>query len=190
MWKSIFLIALMAVCLGGSGDTKSKSTDSDWGVTVDGLRVKLTSDKSSYAPMEAILYRVELQNVGQNEAIISNFEEGLDEYSVELIFSNGKSVPLTLWGKREIEGPNEGGGPGATLKKGETKVVEGKNLTRAFDMSLDGRYTIVFHRRVLSPIDTSKLIVLTSNSVTILVGSEPPKQDREAKRSPATQTGK
>ncbi len=120
--------------------------------------------------MEAVLPEVEIQNLSGKDILVgsdghySYIVEGPDNFSGP----DGRICPKTRWGL--IGGFRSRLVDVSTFKAGTTIPEKGMFLNRAYDMTLDGQYTVTAHRNITDPSDPSKFIDLVSNTETISIG--------------------
>jgi hypothetical protein len=144
MWRSIRFLIVMAAAVAQSGAQPATTQDGvQWGPSVDGMRLRAMTDAPSYGLMEPILLRVEIQNVGSKAR--GTLSLGLlDDCTLEVTGPTGEKSPLTLWGRVESKHPPGGSAVYTSLAPGASLTLSGL-INRKYDMTLEGKYTLVVH---------------------------------------------
>jgi hypothetical protein len=161
----------VAICAGSPGRAQSATTvptttptTTPWGPTVDGVRIRLVTEKADYRPLEPISSVVDFQNLrSSDEEILVAFK---GSYDFEVKGPNGKDCPLTLWGQDYVYRNTDG--EVRTAKPGDVVSEREQVLNRLFDMTLPGNYTVTA-RRGWTGTDPTKSTELVSNPVTITI---------------------
>jgi hypothetical protein len=93
-----------------------------------------------------------LKNVG-NEAVYFVDAAAFDirMYELTVLLPNGEKAPLTLYGKRYCERRGEGSAMSSMFQPGEEKGTQFA-LSRLFDFSRSGKYTVSIKRTLFSKI--------------------------------------
>jgi len=156
--------------------------EAPWGAAVAGLRLRVTTNKGNYRLLEAVVCQIEIENTGPRNVWQERAAECLWLYTFDVVAPNGQKSPLTMWSKAIIAWHASIPGSGSRdrdegLKPGEIRPEHPVALNRAFDMTLDGKYTVTVHRQLTNPMDNSKEITLDSNTVTIMISEPPPENE-------------
>jgi hypothetical protein len=139
-------------------------TTTPWGPTVDGVRIRLVTEKTDYRPLEPISSVVDFQNLRSSDEDILVAFKGSYDFTVK--GPNGKDCPLTLWGQDYVYRNTDG--ELKTAKPGDVVSEREQVLNRLFDMTLPGNYTLTAHCGWTGT-DPTKSIELVSNPVTITI---------------------
>jgi hypothetical protein len=163
--KALFALLIKLAFLALLATTKD--SPNQWGAPVQGYRLRLVTDSDQYRVGEPINLHVILQNITQRELPVGHFAVFLSELNVYL--PTGGHAPLTLWGRGLADSLTVylGANPMMHLAPGESKTVDFAVVTRAFDMTLEGQYTIVVDRKLQSQFDPDASIDVFSNSIVI-----------------------
>lgn len=170
---------LILVCGLATGEADNdKRQDETWGPTVEGCRLSLAADKTSYHVSEPIRLRLVMENVGEGKIQAQRFRLTKD-YKFDLRLPNGDSAPLTLFGKRWFSLHNAGSISVLVLEPGETDTASFSRsnrlyLNRLYDMTLAGEYTLTVRRRFL-PAGLNSVqdwAEVSSNTIKIVVREE------------------
>jgi hypothetical protein len=145
---------------------------------VEGYQLEISVQKESLSPLEPIVLNITLKNIGKEDVRIASITP-IADYQIEVRpmrpdLINGQQVskenaPLTLEGRRLMQGAMQASGRTELLRRGESVTVSLESLNRIFDMTLDGEYKIVVRRKVPQRSDTPKLVEVTSNPIEIKV---------------------
>ena len=131
---------------------KAEREKEAWGEPVGGLAISISTEKPAYRPGEPIALKVRLKNVGRTD--VRAFEDRYSftgPYSVTVSLPDGKKAPQTMYAKRmfELEAARwEGSGVTKKLRPGE-ELVSSEGLSRWFDVTLAGKYTVTAGRVLL-----------------------------------------
>jgi hypothetical protein len=87
-------------------------------------------------------------------------------FKIRISFPDGRDVPLTMWGRREVLDSPGGSLSDRTLHPGEQVSVR-VMLSRLFDLSLGGAYKINVRTKVI--IDRKARKTATANSNTLQI---------------------
>jgi hypothetical protein len=168
MWHC-FLFSAAALLVGvplataQEKDGAPKTRDADgrhWGKPVEGQAVSIATDKSAYAPSERIGLNIRFKNVNKTDLPIRwTYPLQLYEVSVSLVegphrralydteegptrvLPDSGHVPHTLYGKLKYES-SRGGSVSSVKLKPNNYRESWIDLTRLFDMSLEGKYVV------------------------------------------------
>ena len=156
----------MRDCRRQTGSPAGQDAARAWGKPVEGQAISISTERSAYAPGDRVVVKIRFKNLGTKDVragtsgILNDYElavsisEGAfrkrtiaaERGVISLIPENGQ-VPHTLFGKAKLEALRHGGFFGGVLKPGEYRSAA-IDLTRLFDMSLEGKYVISVQRRV------------------------------------------
>ncbi len=180
------VVAMVENSPGSEADKKVKKT---WGKAVEAQALSIGSLRAAYAPGEPILLKVCFKNVGEKDVKVV-YADPLGLYQVSVLLPDGKPAPLTLFGIQRESGPRvsvlpRDGKPApltlfgiqreagpressefalGTLKPGEETCDE-LELSRLFDFTLAGKYTVSVQRAV----SVSSTLKATSNKLELTV---------------------
>ncbi len=145
--------------------------ESPWGPPTEGCRLSLSTNKQQYQFGEQIDLHITLENADRDYLVLA--EGYWVPYKLEITAPNLRDAPPTLWGQAEQRGEALGGSARVyKLSKGQTRAEDFVMLNRYFDMSLNGKYSIVVHQILPSAIDPNGWITVTSNPILIQIGRE------------------
>jgi hypothetical protein len=150
---------------GGGGPEGSKAVERAWGTAVEGQAVSIATPKAAYAPQGPVALRVCFRNVGRQDVKAARGNP-LGTDLVTVLLPDGKPAPLTLFGKRAIK-PDSSKAV-ETLKPGEETCDE-VGISRLFDLTLAGNYTVSVSRPVWKDGTVSSTLKATSNKLQITV---------------------
>ena len=159
----IRFLFLTALCLK-SASAEAQSNASNAGLDAHGCSISISTTKPQYASGEPVSLIIDLKNVGTTNLVV---ERGtFAHYDITVLFGNGDHVPMTLFGKRELERKHLAGSLALlTLKPGEQTSLE-IPLSRLFDFSLTSSYKVSVSRQVRMP-GTGSWVMVHSNEVEI-----------------------
>ena len=139
----------------------------EWGTAVKGQAISIATEKVTYAPEEAIVLNVVLKNVGQDDVLVVAMIP-LGMYRLTVLLPGGKEAPLMLRGKIVYANRGDGSRSRLMLKPGEQRRVKFA-LSRLFDFSLAGEYTVFVQRNVLKGGKDLSMSKATSNTLKVMV---------------------
>ncbi len=152
-----------------ANDTSEKTEECrrEWGTAVDGQAVSIATNKSTYSPEEAITLNVVVKNIGQADV---HFIEAMPllMYTLTVVLPSGKEAPLTLYGKQATENWKDGSMSRRVLRPSEESIVNFA-LSRHFDLSLPGTYTIAVRRSVVVGKEDPVIVEAKSNVIEVTV---------------------
>ena len=156
------MVPVVAICRAGESDKHA-------GTIVEGQSLSISTQKAAYAPGERIVLKACFQNVGNKDMKATEaFFPTI--YHLDVLLPNGKPAPMTLFGKQAIELAGFGADTEmVTLKPGEETCDE-IELSRLFDFTLAGKYTVSAQRVV--PVNSR--LKVTSNKLEITVDESLP----------------
>jgi hypothetical protein len=154
------LICLLLLGLLGATDDNGGS---HWGPISEGCRIGLSTDKLVYEFGESVDVSALVENVDRDKLEVEGSQARFP-YEIELYGPNSDEVPLTLWGKQLMKS-HFGSRAFDSLSRGQIRTDTFSTLNRTFDMTLNGKYILIIHRRVPSDLDPSAWINIDSNTV-------------------------
>jgi hypothetical protein len=154
---------MSCIVRGADLDERVRET---WGAAVDGQALSVATTKTTYTPGEPIVLSARFKNIGPNDVkVVQAYAPKI--YHLEVLYPDGKSAPLTLFGKGTSESPFAGRSV-ATLKPGEETRAE-LELSRLFDFTVAGTYTVSAERSVWKDGVFSSKVKARSNELKIAV---------------------
>jgi len=107
----VIVLPILAVTQVSPGVIMKKEDAREWGKAIEGQAISIAADKSKYFPGERILLNISFKNVGRHDVrmVIMTL---LGTYQIAPSFRSDKhveDVPLTLYGRRELEVSKIGG---------------------------------------------------------------------------------
>ena len=141
---AVLLFTANVICPFLRAETPKLTSQTGVGTVDNGYQLSIHVEKSEFRPGENIDVDLIFSNVAEEDVWIS--EGGvMDDFEVDVTLPTGRSAPLTLYGVRMKE-------PGScdTIKlPGNTSIKRTVNdLSRLFDMTRSGKYTIIAKRSV------------------------------------------
>jgi len=173
--RPIFVIQLsiaLVVSLPASGDPrpapeKGGSPDAKWGKPVGGQAISIAAERTVYAPGAPVLLTVVFKNVGQQDVRIIE-RNLLATYRIRVLLPSGTGAPLTLFGKTRYANCSDGSASVSFLKPGEQERARFA-ISRLFDLSLAGKYTVFVQRHVWTPGNNTSTTEVTSNRLELAI---------------------
>jgi hypothetical protein len=145
---------------------------------VEGYLIEIATAIDTFRPMESVSLVITIKNVGKEDVRIASTTP-IADFQIEVTpvypgIINGQAVskdraPLTLEGKRLVQGAMQASGRTELLRRGESISVSISTLNRIFDMTLDGEYKITVRRKLPLRTDASKSVEVTSNTLVIKI---------------------
>ena len=143
----------------------TRAAADEWGEETSGVRLKLTATQKEYDASSPNTLSLTLKNFS-NESKPFMESKTLYEYKFTVKDKNGKAVPLTELGKKELEEPHFPRIFVLDLKPGE-ELKATVELNRYFEMSQSGTYEIQALRSIVG--SAEKWLEVRSNVVTVSV---------------------
>lgn len=174
-WIAIVLGIASAACAAARPNDCGDWDDLEWGPPVDGQALSISTTQESYAPGQPIALRASLKNTGKDDVHYSK-KYTLDENRISVRLPNGKPAPLTLYGTERFSWFHSSGTSYRILKPNQM-ACDHIELSRLFDFSLEGTYTVSVEREVFAVEngDIRHYDKVSSNRLQISVdGSNPP----------------
>jgi hypothetical protein len=140
-----------------------------WGRTVEGQALSIMTNKNKYAPLELILLDVVLKNVAKVDIYYINGAHPFDMYTVKVLLPDGKEAPYTRFGNHLSQRRNHQPATTSSVLKPGKQVSDSIELTRLYDMSLSGDYTISLQRQLWRGDAIDPKLKIESNSITITI---------------------
>jgi hypothetical protein len=150
-----------------SNPEKDKEIRRVWGKPVGGQAISITTEKVVYAPEEAIILEINFKNIGHEDVRVIE-ESPLEMYKLIVLLPNGKEAPFTLYGKNANENWRDGSKAIFVLKPGMQRRVTFM-LSRLFDFSLAGKYSVSVKRDVFKYEKVESISEAISNKLEITV---------------------
>ena len=153
-------------------EEKAKAEEREWGEEVRGLRLSIQLkeyDKKEYGP---VTLSIVVKNVSEN--VVNYIAPSLFfDYGLTVKDSKGDEVPLTRYGERIRNSGEDFKRALVNLKPEEQKEYT-LVVSRYYDLTLPGTYTIVASLPVTGPPDRafglpSDPVPVTSNTITVKV---------------------
>ena len=171
-------LAMWVVCAGSAAARPANCGDTDdleWGKPVGSQAISISTPQEAYAPGQPIVLRLNIRNVGK---VLVDFTKKytLDENRISVQLPNGKPAPLTLYGTERFSRSHSNGTSGRHLKPNQV-ACDDIELSRLFDFSLEGTYTVSVEREDFEVKDgqVSQQGKVSSNRLRISVdGANPP----------------
>jgi hypothetical protein len=138
-----------------------------WGNIAGGARLSISFDKSAYKLGEPVNFHVMIQNVSRDRLNVGGVGEF--PFKFEIYAPNGDWAPLTLWGRKMARPKAEVSSASVILHRGDSWSADFQTLNAAYDMTLPGRYSIVFVEPVISDSDPEATVSVMSNTVIVEV---------------------
>ena len=140
------------------------------GEVVEGAQITRTTSKDRFAPLDLVLITIILKNLRENVDLVFVAQSSWVDYTFNLVFSNQKPVPRTLFGQRILE-----------LSSEITRIVEERlkpgqaviltiPLNRLFDMTLADTYELSVSRSIERE-DDSGFVDIISNRILIEISA-------------------
>jgi hypothetical protein len=182
------IIPSTIILAGGPGRAQDGDTpkNREWGQLVFGQALSIGSDKEVYDAGERVVVDFRHKNFSGAGVPIHHDGPSDDEFTVVLAKSPytrfiddrsvpfvppGGLIPFTLYGRLRL-GPNGiPSGGGGTFRAGKERSFP-IDLTRVFDMSMDGTYRITASRYVWKS-RSEKPAKATSNTIEVTVRETP-----------------
>ncbi len=127
-----------------SSSSVSPSIQSDgWGPIVHSLQMSAQVNQSKYYAGELILLKVYIKNIGTEATNLVFVVPPEQAFDINIKDNNGKSVPLTLWGKTHQWGAHPDPFSVQTVPlPTSTSTMFQFVLNRQYDLTLDGTYLV------------------------------------------------
>jgi hypothetical protein len=143
----------------------------DWGARVEGQAIYIATLKPAFHAGDPIILKMRLRNFGRESVTVSYDREMAPQsvFSIKVTFTDGKEVPLTLQGKKELlhERRRIMSRPTTiTLKPGE-EFARAVALSSLYDLSTAGEYVVSARRKVSSPRDENVEVEAASNTLRL-----------------------
>lgn len=161
---------LAAAPLTGIGDEKAKKTKNvEKQVSESGIVMTASMPEESMAG-SAVNLRIRIQNKSKNEVIFTVMEKYSDYEDVKLLDAKGRPVPLTQFGALMYGGRRWRVGSSLLWRLGEGEHREDTlNLSRVFDLSEPGQYTL----SISAAVAAEKTVKLKIEKLRFKVVEEP-----------------
>jgi len=153
-------------CFAKPEKDKRQKEDLLWGEANEVFFLSLSLKNREVSSGQPVLVTVRIKNVSDKELRLVETEPAKD-YSFIVTDSDGKAVPQLLYQRRLRENKEEVRRTVTTVAPGQV-VEHGFNLSRRFDLTLDGKYSIQAERSVLKSAGDGTVALLSNiEAVTI-----------------------
>ena len=151
-----------------AAEQESKQKDKADGNIVEGLCLKIKSNKTEYEEFHPIELQISLKNITAKRIGYQSLEP-LYFYKIRIVSLDGEVVPTTLYYKVKWGGGWPGGSmaPGC-IEPGKSTGFTILNLNRLFDLSVAGEYKITVTTDV-PKLAGEGMAKITSNTVSISI---------------------
>jgi hypothetical protein len=162
-----------------------------WGEPVEGQALSISTERLVFTSGDRISLNIRVRNV-KDQKVEVNYDAYMRPqfiFSVQVKFSDGRPVPLTQQGQKELRAEAErgmGSGRGVALRPGEETNFGDVVLTRLYDLTLAGKYTVSAKMKVLKPGDEFAKTDALSNNLEFTVSDTPyaQKSGEQARTAP------
>jgi hypothetical protein len=169
---AVIVLSAFAMSQNGLASENEARDREVWGEPAEGQAISISTPQAPYAAGDVISLVIHFKNVGDKE-IMTSLTVVLEMYDVTVLLPDGKNAPLTLYGKcHSSSNVRSGSAHGLPLKPGQihsSQVV----LSRIFDMTLPGKYTIFVERCVWKPGTKRPYPKAVSNKLEIAISDMP-----------------
>jgi hypothetical protein len=148
---------------------KTRENKKEWGEPVEGQVISIATNGTEFAPETPILLTVWYKNVGPKPVSTLFTGNEFVMYDIKVVSPDGKEIPKTLYGKLRSEAPTPGYVATSETQPGEEQSRDGIPLSRCFDFSGDGTYTIVVRQTLLQRGKDGEALKATSNRHKITI---------------------
>jgi hypothetical protein len=176
----MLVIGIMQVdnIIGNDNDDKR-----EWGMPIESQSISIKTNKTIYAPEEPINLNVAYKNVGHDD-VKYGIRAPLAIYEINVYLPSGiyfiegdalkekKESPLTLYGRKLQDNSNLiVSQSNKIIKPGEQRTDE-LELSRIYDFSLDGKYTIIVKKKIRKHDNEKEITTVTSNKLEITIDNQ------------------
>jgi hypothetical protein len=147
------------------GSESQESANREWGQPVGGQAISIAIEKKDCITGDKVILNIAVKNMSDHD-VRSRVSGPLDLFKIRVSFPDGRDVPLTMWGRREVLDAAGGSLSDRTLHPGEQISVR-IMLSRLFDLSLGGKYTVMAKTKVIVDTKARKIATANSNSLQI-----------------------
>ena len=144
----ILLQQLSMSVFAQSNEVKNLEGTIQWGVPKEGYAMSLSITNQEIAPEQAVVLTVKVKNISQKELLLIESGPGAD-FNFIVKDAAGKEAPKLRY-QLHLEA-NEGvytSNVVMSMKPGQVIEYQ-QNVSRRFDMSLSGKYTVQAYRNVV-----------------------------------------
>ncbi|MGA2061285.1 MAG: hypothetical protein ABSG67_12435 [Thermoguttaceae bacterium] len=154
-------------------EPETKENKREWGKVVEGQAISIETNKTSYAPEERIVLTILYKNVGQKSVDTLFTGNIFATYDIKVFLPDGKETQITNF-KKQVCGdsitPRFPGYVSTSLTKpGEEKSRGDIPLSRYFDFSCEGTYTIIVQQKLLQDGNDKETLKAISNKLKITI---------------------
>jgi len=177
-WWLLMLWAMpMTVSMGSAmswDGWRNKMEEIQWGETTEGLAISISVAKPSYKKGEAISLNIVMKNFDEDPVPIVIRSTWIVirstwiDYSIRVLFENTTEISKSPHALQKMEAAAEGRRATSELKPGEI-LNESLELTKAYDLTQPGTYTVIVTRATYQKGKLDQYAVVASNELTIQV---------------------
>jgi len=149
---------------------RKNMADNQWGTPTEGLAISISVPKPVYSPGAPIAMGIALRNVSTTPVPIVVRSVWYD-YSLSVRDKDRAELTPTPYATQRIEAAAEGRRATRDLGPGQV-LVEECELSKAFDMTRPGSYTVVATRETYKLGTLDQYATVTSNELTVTVSEE------------------
>jgi hypothetical protein len=154
-------------CMSSMAEWRNKMEDIQWGEITEGLAISISTIKPGYKKGEAISLNIAMKNFDEDPVPIVVRSIWID-YAIKVLFEHTTEIPKSTYALQKIEAAGEGRRATSELKPGEI-LHESLELTKAYDMTVPGTYTVIVSRETYQKGKLDRYAVVKSNELTIKV---------------------
>ena len=168
LWGLITLPALN--CAPPDTSWRKSMTGNQWGTPTEGLAISLSVPEPVYRLGEPVVIDITLKNVATTPVPVVIRSVWYD-YSLSVRDEDRAELAPTPYATQRIEAAAEGRRATRDLGPGDM-LADDCELSKAFDMTRPGSYTIVATRETYKLGTLDQYATVTSNELTVTVGEE------------------
>jgi hypothetical protein len=179
----------IALFLLAASVARAGEPSADWGPVLKGLQMSSRVDRSRYRADEPIMVEVVIKNTSKEVVFLGMSID--DQASFDIAVSLNESgagglgrMPLTKYGARRFAPLNAAKNIPIRLKEGEERRYRFP-LNRMYDMTLDGKYSVVVNRSIpgrsrydsdghMRAVEGDKPDELVSNKLFVVISDSAP----------------
>jgi hypothetical protein len=154
-------------CTARSQKGGQEMIETQWGVATEDLAISISVSQADFRPCDTVEMHLILKNVGDGKVPIVQRSPWID-YAVTVRRGDASEVPKTPYALQMIDAAAYGRRATGELAPGET-LAEPLELSKAFDLSAPGVYTVVAKREVYKKGRLDQYATVTSNELTMRV---------------------
>lgn len=162
------LLAVFAVGLVSSAHPELEGKRDDaiqWGGVIQGCRMSLVPDHEAFHVSQPVPLRLILNNLGEDpvHVVVASL---LEVYQFDVLTPTSEVAALTPAGKRKMESIST---HLQIVPPGESVTDIIPDLSKIFDMTMLGEYTVTLHRNILVSENGHVWIRLSSNTINLRI---------------------